>query len=101
VQTFRKLVLVAIVLYSALLGGLLLVMRQPVVSGEVMSKLPGLLFMVIPFKQLGFVARAGHLKVGDPAPDFVLPTADRKAEVQLSSFRGSKPVVLIFGSYPT
>jgi len=45
------------------------------------------------------MARAGHLKVGDPAPDFALPTADRKAQVQLSSFRGSKPVVLIFGSY--
>jgi len=87
------------VLYSGLLGGLLLVMRQPVVFGKVMSNLPGPLFMVIPFKHLWFVARAGHLQVGDPAPDFVLPTADRKAQVQLASFRGSKPVVLIFGSY--
>jgi hypothetical protein len=99
VRAFRKLAWVVIVLYSGLLGGLLLVMRQPVVFGKVMSKLPGPLFMVIPFKHLWFVARAGYLKVGDPAPDFVLPTADRKTQVQLSSFRGSKPVVLIFGSY--
>ena len=98
-QMFRKLALVVVVLYSGLLGGLLLVMRQPVVFGKVMSELPRPLFMVIPFKQLWFVARAGHLKVGDPAPDFVLPTAARKVQVQLSSFRGSKPVVLIFGSY--
>ena len=55
--------------------------------------------MVIPFKQLWFIARAGHLKVGDPAPDFNLPTPDKKAQVQLSSFRRQKPVVLIFGSY--
>jgi len=55
--------------------------------------------MVIPFKQLWFIARAGHLKVGDPAPDFNLPSADEKAQVQLSSFRQQKPVVLIFGSY--
>jgi len=62
-------------------------------------RVPGPLLMVIPFKQLWFIARAGHLKVGDPAPDFNLPTADEKAQVQLSSFRQQKPVVLIFGSY--
>ena len=39
------------------------------------------------------------LKEGDPAPDFSLPLADGKQEVKLSSFRGKKPVVLIFGSY--
>ena len=39
------------------------------------------------------------LQVGDVAPDFRLPTLDRKATVQLSSFRGSHPVVLVFGSY--
>jgi peroxiredoxin len=55
--------------------------------------------MVIPFKQMWFLARAGRLQVGDPAPEFSLPTADRKARVRLSSFRGHNPVVLIFGSY--
>jgi len=33
------------------------------------------------------------------APDFRLPTLDRKETVQLSSYRGSRPVVLVFGSY--
>ena len=98
-KTFRKVALIVFVLYVALLGGLLEVMRQPVVFGKVMSKVPGPLLMVIPFKQLWFIARAGHLNVGDPAPDFNLPTPDKKAQVQLSSFRRQKPVVLIFGSY--
>jgi hypothetical protein len=99
VQTLRKMALYVLVIYAGLLVGLLVVMRQPVVFGKVMSKLPEPLMMVVPFKQLWFVARAGRLRVGDLAPDFSLPTADRKARVRLSSFRRHKPVVLVFGSY--
>ena len=36
---------------------------------------------------------------GEPAPDFELTPPDGGAKVRLSSFRGSKPVALIFGSY--
>lgn len=39
------------------------------------------------------------LRVGDPAFDFRLRTKDGRKEVQLSSFRGRSPVVLVFGSY--
>jgi thiol-disulfide isomerase/thioredoxin len=39
------------------------------------------------------------LQAGDAAPDFTLPDQNAKSEVRLSSFRGKKPVVLIFGSY--
>jgi hypothetical protein len=88
-----------ILLYVALLAVLLAVMRQPVLFGQVMSRVPKPLLTVIPVKQLWLIARAGHLKVGDTAPDFSLPTVDRKARVRLSSFRGHKPVVLVFGSY--
>jgi hypothetical protein len=38
-------------------------------------------------------------KVGQMAPDFELKTADGKQTVRLSSFRGQRPVVLIFGSH--
>jgi hypothetical protein len=38
-------------------------------------------------------------KVGDLAPDFELRTADGLTNVRLSSFRGKKPVVLIFGCF--
>ena len=38
--------------------------------------------------------------VGDPAPDFKLKTLeDSGKDVQLSSFKEKKPVVLLFGSY--
>ena len=40
-----------------------------------------------------------QLKVGDLAPDFTLPELKGSKEVTLSSFRGKKPVVLIFASY--
>ena len=37
--------------------------------------------------------------VGDEAPNFKLKSRDGKLEVELASFRGKKPVVMIFGSY--
>lgn len=85
--------------YVALAGALFAVMHYPSLFGKVMAKVPEPLMLAIPFKQLWFVARAGRLRVGDLAPDFTLPKSDKKANVRLSSFRGRKPVVLIFGSY--
>jgi len=38
-------------------------------------------------------------KVGAVAPNFKLKMLDEKREIDLSSFKGSKPVVLVFGSY--
>ena len=39
------------------------------------------------------------LKVGAEAPDFKLKSVDGKKEVELGSFKGKRPVVLVFGSY--
>ena len=38
-------------------------------------------------------------KVNDPAPDFTLQTVDGKDTIQLAKRLGSKPVVLVFGSF--
>jgi hypothetical protein len=38
-------------------------------------------------------------EVGAAAPDFELDRLAEKGKVKLSSFKGKKPVVLIFGSY--
>lgn len=38
-------------------------------------------------------------KVGDMAPDFELADSDGRHTVRLSSFRGKRPVALIFGSF--
>ena len=87
-------------LYLALIGALWAAMYQPPARfGLVMAKIPGSMFRVLPFRPLWMAARAGPLKRGDPAPDFELETVDHQSRVRLSAFRGSKPVVLVFGSY--
>ena len=44
--------------------------------------------------------RESALRVGDPAPDFTLPLLGEKDRtVTLSSFRGKRPVFLVFASY--
>lgn len=91
---------VLLAVYAAVLGAMFIVMRQPPDRfGQIMARVPGPAFMIIPFRPMWTVARAGNLEVGDTAPDFSLRTADRKGRVQLSSFRGKQPVVLVFGSY--
>ena len=56
-------------------------------------------FAALPFKPLWQVARAGRVSIGDMAPDFSLESTDHKSSFRLSSLRGEKPVVLVFGSY--
>jgi hypothetical protein len=63
------------------------------------SEKPGLLFMIVPIGPLMMLARAGHLKPGDVAPDFRLPLLHSQETVELASYRGQKPVALVFGSY--
>ena len=89
-----------VLLYGLLVAGLAIAMRQPPsVFGSIMAKLPPLAFMALPFERLWMSARAGDLEVGQEAPDFSLKSLNGDASVQLSSFRGKKPVVLVFGSY--
>jgi hypothetical protein len=89
-----------VLLYGVLCAGLYTAMRQaPERFGAIMSKVPGIAFMVLPFRPFWMSARAGTLNPGDHAPDFELPTVDHKTSVRLSSEYRSKPVVLIFGSY--
>jgi hypothetical protein len=89
-----------LIVYLALVGCAYWLMRQPPVQfATVIGKMPPLMFAVLPFETLWMQARAGSLRSGDPAPDFKLPTLDKSSEVELASFRGQKPVVLVFGSY--
>jgi hypothetical protein len=86
--------------YGVLAGGLFWAMFQPpAVFGHIMSKLPSFSYFLFPFEPMWLYARRGRLKPGDMAPDFELKTADGKARVRLSLFRGQRPVVLIFGSH--
>ena len=93
-------VLVLVAVEIALSAGLYWAMSQkPDTFGRIIARTPFPLMMVLPFETLWMRARAGSLKQGDLAPDFRLPTLDRRETVQLSSYRGSRPVVLVFGSY--
>lgn len=47
----------------------------------------------------GTQRREGSLRVGDTAPDVRLVSLDGKSPVLLSERTGSKPLVLVFGSY--
>jgi hypothetical protein len=86
-------------LYLVFLAAVLFVMRQPPQTfGRIMRHFPPPLMMIVPFEPMWNSARGGTLRVGDNAPDFVLPRSDKSGDVRLSALRG-KPVVLIFGSY--
>jgi hypothetical protein len=87
-------------LWLGFLGFVYMKMKAPPEQfGAFMSKLPMPFYFVLPFETLWFRARAGTVNVGDAAPDFTLSTLDKSGVARLSSFRGSKPVVLVFGSY--
>ncbi|MFN0100676.1 MAG: hypothetical protein ACKV2U_01160 [Bryobacteraceae bacterium] len=87
-------------LYILVLAGFYVAMCQPPERfGAIMSRLPMPAMMILPFKPLWMSARADQLAVGDAAPDFALPTADRGRVVKLSEEWRERPVVLIFGSY--
>jgi hypothetical protein len=97
-----KTVCVLAVLWLLGCGVLYEVMRRPPeVFGRFMAKLPApAAFLLFPFETLWMRARAGHLQVGDKAPDFSLSTLDKTASVRLSNLTAEgHAVVLIFGSY--
>jgi hypothetical protein len=96
----RKVALAAAILYVAVVAAMFVVMCQPPQRfGQIMAYFPMPAMSLFPFEAMWNVARRGSTRVGDIAPDFELPTVDRKARVMLSSFRGKQPVVLVFGSY--
>lgn len=89
-----------VAVYCATLAGFDYAMHQPPETfPRVMMHTGPVPFLLFPFETMWKSARAGNLHPGDEAPDFTLPQLNRPASVTLSSFRGSKPVVLIFGSY--
>jgi hypothetical protein len=73
--------------------------QTPGEFAHIMAHVPSVVFLLFPFEAMWTHARAGTLRNGDMAPEFRLVTFDHKNEVQLSSFRGRQPVVLVFGSY--
>jgi hypothetical protein len=99
-RIITRIVLALVAVEVLLCAGLYWAMRQPPDAfGGVMKHVPMPMMLVLPFETLWNRARAGTVNVGDAAPDFRLSTLDHKSAVQLASFRGDRPVVLVFGSY--
>jgi peroxiredoxin len=94
-------VIAVLVLYVAFAGYISWAMKQPPEKfARVMSHMPGpAAFLLFPFETAWTHARAGELRLGDPAPDFNLLKLDKTARVQLSTLTAQRPVVLVFGSY--
>jgi len=87
-------------LYFTVLAGFDYAMHQPPEAfSRVMMHVGPAPFLLFPFETMWKNARAGHLQLADTAPDFNLPLLDHSGSLELSSLRGTKPVVLIFGSY--
>src|SRR5262245_52617975 len=101
VKWIVRVVVVLAVLYGMLFGGMAMAMRQPPEQfSMIMKRMPGMLVWgALPARSMWLWARRGNLKEGDDAPDFTLPAQDKSGDVTLSSHRGKRPVVLVFGSY--
>ena len=89
-----------VLVYLSVMAGFAYAMRLPPETfSRVMMHVGPVPFLLFPFESMWKNARQGHVHVGETAPDFTLPLLDHSNQVTLSSFRGSKPVVLVFGSY--
>jgi hypothetical protein len=99
-RILRNVAIAVAVLWLAFVAVIYYEMRQPPLHfAAFVAKLPEPLFLVLPFETLWMRARGGALEQGSQAPDFRLRALDGKSETALSSFRGVRPVVLVFGSY--
>jgi hypothetical protein len=95
-----KITIALVMIYAVVSSLLFMVMRQsPDRFAATMKHVPWPAFAVLPFKPLWNVARKGAVNVGEMAPDFSLESPDHETTFRLSSLRGEKPVVLVFGSY--
>ncbi len=102
-----KILLALAAIYGAVLIALYVIISLPpgrmanIIATMPTSETPGgpLFSYLLPLEPMFKSARAGKLRVGDPAPGFNLKLVHGNERVQLDSFRGVKPVVLIFGSY--
>jgi hypothetical protein len=99
-KTVLKTIAAGVVLYALITGAFFLVMLQsPEKIAKTMMHVPWAAFRVFPLRTVWMNARRGPVRQGEMAPDFSLETTDHKSHFQLSSLRGQKPVVLVFGSY--
>ncbi len=96
-----RIVVILVVLYAALFATVAYAMLQPPERfGQIIKHLPmPVVWAALPGPKMWLWARRGDLTEGQMAPDFTLPVLESEEKVTLSSHRGQRPVVLVFGSY--
>ncbi len=96
-----RVVLFVAVAYAAFFAAVFVAMHQPPERfGQFMARVPQpAVWAALPARHMWLWARTGPLEEGDMAPDFTLSTNTHDGRVTLSSHRGQRPVVLVFGSY--
>jgi hypothetical protein len=99
-KSLRRLTAALAVTYLVFIAFIWWSMTQPPETfGRVMSRMPGVAYVLLPFETMWTHARAGQLQVGNAAPDFALTKLDKSGTVELSALNTKQPVVLVFGSY--
>src|SRR5215475_13703741 len=94
-----RVLVVVFVLWLVFVGYMWRIMhRSPEGFARVMMHLPWQVFLICPFETMWTRARAGHVHIGDQAPDFTLTKLDKSGAVHLAELNQAQPVVLIFGS---
>ena len=90
-----------VVCYAGLFSAVAIAMHQPPERfGLFMKHVPPIaVWGALPARRMWLWAREGRLSTGDHAPDFTLAAYKQSDRVTLSSHRGARPVVLVFGSY--
>ena len=95
-----RLLIGMVIAYAAFISFIWWAMCQtPETFGQVMARMPGPAYVILPFETMWVQARAGQLTTGDAAPDFSLLKLDKSERIQLAALRSKQPVVLVFGSY--
>jgi hypothetical protein len=75
-------------------------MAPPERFGQFMKHVPAVLVWgALPAPRMWLWARRGAVSPGELAPDFTLRRQGQSGRVTLSTYRGQRPVVLVFGSY--
>ena len=99
-RKIAKIAIAVVLVYgvaTAAMYGVMLLGPEP--FANTMKHLPWQTMIILPFKPLWMSARAGHVSAGDLAPDFDLKSVDGNSAYHLGAMRGTRPVVLVFGSY--
>jgi thiol-disulfide isomerase/thioredoxin len=98
--TVLRIAVAAVILYMLISAAFFVVMLQsPGTFAKTMMHVPWVAFGVFPLRSMWMKARSGTVQQGEMAPDFSLESTDHRSHFQLSSLRGQKPAVLVFGSY--